>query len=381
MNDDFKPRWLDRLARLSWRYLLVLAAIYVTFVALGIVKVVVIPVILALFPASVLSPLVGRLKARGWSPLRATWTSILVVIPVLAIILGIAVPSIAGSTQQLGDDLGAATDSLTEWLSSGPLHLSQTDIQNYIDSARQSIQDNASTITSGVLGGATVAIEVITGIVLMILALFFFLKDGDRAVEGVLARTGNDARTRKAFEAAWGTLSSYVRGLVIVGTVDAIFIGIGLAIVGTPLVAALMILVFVGAFFPVIGAFLSGLVAVAVTLVNGGFGDALIILAIVIGVQQLEGHILYPIVFRRALALHPLVILLALSIGGVAFGIVGAFLAVPFAAVAVAVHQATSEDPDRTYVALLTDRPYGRSTPTEGSDEAGNDDEATSTST
>lgn len=360
MRDNPVPDWLDRLARVSWRYLLVLGAIYVTFLALGIVKVVVIPVILALFPATVLSPIVAALKRRGWSPLLATWAAILALIPVIGIIVALAVPSVAGSTDQLGQDLQAATDSVSEWLSSGPLGLSDTEIQNYLDSALQSIQDNASRITSGVLGGATVAIEVVTGAVLMVLAMFFYLKDGNRAVEGVLARSEQPERTRHALDAAWGTLSSYVRGLVVVGAVDATFIGIGLAIVGTPLVAVLMLLVFVGAFFPVIGAFVSGLVAVAVTFVNGGLGSALVILAIVVGVQQVEGHVLYPIVFRRALSLHPLVILLALATGGVAFGIVGAFLAVPIAAVAVSVHQAVSGHPDETYVALLTSRPYDR---------------------
>jgi predicted PurR-regulated permease PerM len=130
--------------------------------------------------------------------------------------------------------------------------------------------------------------------------------------------------------------------------------------VGVPLVIPLMMLVFFGSFFPVVGAFLSGSVAVAVAFVSGGVGDALVVLAVVVAVQQFEGHILYPIIFRRALSLHPLVILLAIGVGAVAFGIVGAFLAVPLTAVAVAVHQAVVEDPDSRVVALLTDRPYER---------------------
>ena len=374
MNEAHVPTWLHRMASLSWRYLLILAAIYITFLALGIVRVVVIPVVLALFPASVLSPLVMTLKRRGWSPLMATWGAILGVIPVIAVILAIAVPSVAGSTAQLGTDLEAATDSVADWLSTGPLKLSDTEIQGYVDSAIASIRENASGITSGVLGGATVAIHVVTGLVLMILALFFFLKDGDRAVQGVLSRSRDAERTGRGFEAAWRTLSSYVRGLMVVGAVDAVFIGIGLAVVGTPLIAVLMLLVFVGAFFPVVGAFISGLVAVAVTLVNGGVGSALLVLAVVVGVQQLEGHVLYPIVFRRALSLHPLVILLSLGIGGVAFGIVGAFLAVPIAAVAVSVHQAVSDDPDQSFVALLSSRPYEDDAAAEEIIEAGYND-------
>lgn len=351
---------LDRLAQLSWRYLFILAAIYVTFVALGIVQVVALPVILGLFTASVLSPIVGALKRRGWSPLLATWGAILAVIPVIALIVAVAVPSIAGSIDELGSDLDAAIDSVSTWLSDGPLQLSETEIQGYLDSALDSVRDNWSSITGGVLGGASVAVEVITGAVLVLLVTFFYLKDGDRAVEGFLARSPDRQRVGTALDAAWGTLSSYVRGLAIVGIVDATLIGIGLAIVGTPLVPVLMLLVFLGSFFPVVGAFISGLVAVLVTLVNGGPISALIILAVVIGVQQVEGNVIYPIVFRRALSLHPLVILLALSVGGVAFGLVGAFLAVPITAVAVSVHQSITERPDDSYVALLTDRPYER---------------------
>jgi predicted PurR-regulated permease PerM len=128
-------------------------------------------------------------------------------------------------------------------------------------------------------------------------------------------------------------------------------------------VLPLMTVVFIGGFFPIIGAFVSGLLAVAVSFVNGGLTDALIVLAVVIGVQQFEGNVLHPIVFKRALSLHPLVILLAIGVGGVAFGIVGAFLAVPFAGVAVAVEQAVRDDPDRSVVALLSSRPYARKAP------------------
>jgi predicted PurR-regulated permease PerM len=165
-------------------------------------------------------------------------------------------------------------------------------------------------------------------------------------------------RVEAALAAAWRTLSSYVRGLAMVGFIDGALIGVGLAIVGTPLVLPLAVLVFIGGFFPIVGAFVSGLVAVAVSFVNGGAGDAIIVLAIVVGVQQLEGHVLYPIIFKRVLALHPLVILLAIAIGGVAFGIVGAFLSVPLTAVAVSLHEALADDPDTSLVGLLGSRPY-----------------------
>ena len=357
MNDS-TPVWLKKAAAFSWRYLLVLAAAYITFRAVAVIKVVVLPILLGLFAASVLSPLVQRLKARGWSPALATWGTILGLVPVVAVLVLFLVPSFADGIEPLGDAVDESVQSATEWLSEGPLGLSQTDIERYIEDATAQIQDNAGAITTGVLGGATVAVEIITGLVLTLLVTFFYLKDGDRAYLGLLKRVPNPDRTRRGLEAAWRTLSGYVRGLAIIGLIDAIFIGIGLAIVGTPLVLPLMLLVFIGGFFPIIGAFISGLLAVAVSFVSGGATDALIILAVVVGVQQFEGNVLHPIVFKKALSLHPLVILLAIGVGGVAYGIVGAFLAVPLTGMAVAVQQAVSDDPESSVVNLLTDRPY-----------------------
>jgi predicted PurR-regulated permease PerM len=151
---------------------------------------------------------------------------------------------------------------------------------------------------------------------------------------------------------AWTTLNRYVKGLALVGLVDATAIAIGLLILDVPLVAPLSILVFLGAFLPVVGAFASGLFAVAVAGVNGGLTQALIVLAIVVAVQQLEGDVILPLIFGRAMQLHPLVILLAIAVGGVAFGIVGAFLSVPVAAVVVAVNQELSPDPDGSLISL-----------------------------
>lgn len=359
MSENPIPTWLNRATAFGWRYLLLLATVYVTFLALAFVDVVIIPIVLALFPTTVLSPIVMALKKRGWSPMAAVWGGILATIPMVGLIIGLAVPSFANGIAPLADDLSRATDEVVVWLEEGPLQLSDTDIQGYIDSAITSIRDNASSIIGGVLGGATAAVNIVTGLGLMLFAMFYFLRDGDRAYRAVLDRASNPEGLRRGFEAAWKTLSNYVRGLAVVGAIDAVFIGIGLAIMGTPLVVPLMILVFIGGFLPVVGAFLSGLLAVAVAFVNGGITDGLIILGVVIAVQQFEGNVLYPIVFKRALSLHPFVILIAISIGAVAFGLVGAFLSVPLAAVAVAVHQALTADPEDSLVVLLTDRPYG----------------------
>ncbi|MDH4118020.1 MAG: AI-2E family transporter [Acidimicrobiia bacterium] len=358
MSTEQPSRWLDRAASKAWRIIVVLALVYAAFRALGVVKVVALPVVLALFPASVLAPIVGYLKRRGWSPILATWGSLLAIVPIVWLVVRLAVPSFVQGIEPLVESVTAGVRSLNEWLADGPLHLSEADLDGYIESAIESAKENAGTIGEQILGGAHTVFEIVTGVILGMLTTFFFLKDGDRAYAGVLARVRNPDRAQQGYEAAWRTLSSYVRGLALVGLIDAVFIGIGLAIVGAPLVFPIMILVFMGGFFPVIGAFLSGSVAVAVAAANGGLGDGLIVLAVVIGVQQFEGHILYPIVFRKALSLHPLVIILALAVGGLAFGIIGAFLAVPITAMAVAVHQATAKNPDTSIVALLTSRPY-----------------------
>lgn len=371
MADAPTPGWLNRAAAFSWRYLLFLAAVYVTFEAIVIVKVVMLPIILGLFAASVLSPVVQRLKARGWSPALSTWGAILGLVPLVAGFVFLLVPSFADGIEPLGLALEESVQSATEWLSEGPLRLSETDIENYVDQAIEQIRSNAGAITTGVLGGATVAFEIVTGLVFTLLVSFFYLKDGDRAFRALLERVSDPERTRRGLEAAWRTLSGYVRGLALIGLIDAVFIGIGLALVGTPLVLPLMTVVFIGGFFPIIGAFVSGLLAVAVSFVNGGVTDALIVLAVVVGVQQFEGNVLHPIVFKRALSLHPLVILLAIGVGGVAFGIVGAFLAVPLTGVAVAVHQAVGVDADRSVVALLSSRPYERVPDAPASDDAG----------
>lgn len=349
---------LDRAAAFSWRYLLIIAAVYVTFYAVAVVKVVVIPLILALFLAAVLAPPVQWFKRRGWRPLLATWAGLLIVIPVIVGVGFLLVPSFVDGLAPLTEDFDEAVDAFSQWLEDGPLQLSQTEVQGYIDDAVEAFRANLGGLTSGIVGGAAVAVEVVTGAVLMLVATFFYLKDGDRAYAALLRRVSDPDRVRASLEASWSTLGAYIRGLAIIGVFDGLFIGIGLALVGAPLVLPLAVLVFFGAFFPIVGAFLSGLVAVAVVFVNGGLTDALIVLAIVLVVQQVEGDVLYPIIFRRSLSLHSLVIVMAIAVGGVAFGIVGAFLAVPLAAVVVAGYQAVATDPDRSVVALFRSPTY-----------------------
>lgn len=348
------PRWLRDAANVSWRLLVVGAAVYFGWQLLRDVSVVVLSAIIGLFPASLLWGPVQNLKGRGWPPILATWMVLLAAAMAVVGVGLVVVPELTEGLQPLGEDLAVAYENLVVWLSEGPLGLSEAEVQRYSDLLIEQLQQQAAGLGTGLLSGAVAVIEVVTGTILMLIVVFFVLKDGDRVasrLEDRLSPENADKLSRGA-RAAWTTLNRYVKGLAITGVVDATAIAIGLLIVGVPLVLPLSILVFMGAFFPLVGAFVTGLLAVAVALVNGGLTDGLIILGVVIAVQQLEGDIVMPLVFGRTMQLHPLVVLLAIAVGGVAFGIVGAFLAVPATAVIVAVDQELSARKDRSFISV-----------------------------
>jgi putative heme transporter len=194
-------------------------------------------------------------------------------------------------------------------------------------------------------------------VVLIIVLVFFFLKDGRRLWEWVLELFHEDRQPvlREVGARSWVALSSYVQGIFLVATIDTILIGTALLIAGVPVATPLIVLTFIAAFFPVIGAFVAGAAAVLVALVANGAPTALIILAVIVAVQQLEGNVFYPVVVGRRLNLHPVGILLALTAGGVLAGVAGAFLAVPIAAVTAAILEFTRERREaRQAAAVLT---------------------------
>ncbi|HEX2155025.1 MAG TPA: AI-2E family transporter [Acidimicrobiia bacterium] len=353
--DNHVPRWLRDSAAVSWRLLVVGAAVFFSWQVLQDVSVVVLSAVIGLFPASLLWGPVQNLKRRGWPPIVATWAVIVVGLMALVGVTLLVVPELIDGLEPLGADLAAAYESLIEWLSDGPFGLAPADVERYSDLLIEQLQSRVSGLGAGLLSGAAAVLEIITGLFLAVIVAFFVLKDGDRIARRVAERMSpaKADRFRRGGKAAWDTLSRYVKGLAIVGLVDSVAIAIGLLILGVPLVFPLAVLVFIGAFFPLVGAFISGLFAVAVALVNGGATDALIVFAIVVAVQQLEGDVILPLVFGRTLQLHPLVVLLAIAIGGVAFGIPGAFLAVPLAAVIMAVDQELSDEPEKSMVAVV----------------------------
>ena len=332
------PTSLEYAVGLTWRVLLLavgIVALAYVFLALRLVTV---PAVVALLLATLLEPPARRLRAHGWHPLLATWTVMLAALGTLVAIGVFVVPRVVDQFGEVGDNVQRAVDDIETWLVEGPIGLSQEDLETYVDAAVERVRGSASEIGSQVVSGAYLAVEIVAGLFLALVLTFFFVKDGDRLTRAVvdLLPDRREALARRLGRRIWSTLTAYVRGTAVVATVDAVVIAIGLVLIGVPLVLPLAVLTFIGGFFPLVGAVMAGLVAVLVALVSGGLTDALLAAGVVIVVQQVEGDVLQPVVMGRALQLHPVTILVALTAGAVLAGVLGAFLAVPITAVVAA---------------------------------------------
>ncbi|WP_241255555.1 AI-2E family transporter [Candidatus Protofrankia californiensis] len=319
----------------SWRLLVIGLAIYVLLLVVGRVRVVVIPVIAGLLISAMIYPTALGLRRRGVPRLASSFVT---VFGFLILVAGAGVGvgfNAANEFPNLSDQISKGVEQVRDYLQDGPLHLSKSQLDDLTNDITTALANNRGRLVSGVLSGATVAAEVITGILLTLFATFFFVHDGDRIWDWIVARfpSGSEERVRGAGREAWATITGYIRGTMFVALVDAIGITIGLLAVGVPLVAPLALLTFLGGFIPIVGATVAGVAAILVTLVSNGLVPALVILGVVLGVQQIEGHLLQPLVMRRAVRLHPLAIVISLSAGGVLAGIPGAVAAVPFVAV------------------------------------------------
>lgn len=351
MTRDSVPAWLVRWGDISWRLIAIGVVVYFGFKALTTISVVVLSVVVALFLAAVLWRPSNWLKDRGLPPALAALLTLAAAVAVIAGVVTLIVPQVADNFDTLSEDVGQMVDSVRVWLINGPLHLTDAEIDQYWENVTQWLQGTGG---QSIVGGAAAVLEGITGFFLAIIVTFFLLKDGRSIVDGLERRLSeeNANKVETGFRVGRTALAHYMGGIALVGLFDASLIAIALWILGTPLVIPLAVIVFFGAFIPLIGAFVSGLLAVAVAFVNGGLTDGLIVLAVVIGVQQFEGDVIMPLVFGQTLRLHPLVILLGVTAGGLAFGLFGAFLAVPLVAVAVAIHEAISDDPEAGLLSL-----------------------------
>ncbi len=344
---------LERAAGWAWRLLVCAAAVGATLFLLWYLKVIVLPAIIALTIAPALTPLAGRLRRLGLKR-AAPGLALSVGIIVVAGLVSLITVSVAQEYDELAASVRQGLDDVTEWLEGPPLNLSLEGDRSLAQSIRDSWDQTSGYLVSGFRSG----IAMVTGLVLAIALLYFILRDGRALWRGIVALAPPESRASvdHAGQRAWEVLGGYVRGTALIAAIDATLIGLGLWILGVPLVFALSVLIFLGAFIPFVGATLSGIVAVLVALADGGVTTALIALGIVLGVQVLEGNFLQPIIQSRTVDLHPAIILLAVAAGGALFGIVGAYLAVPITAVAIAVLSSLRTDAPEAVIPGSTGR-------------------------
>ncbi|HVV09075.1 AI-2E family transporter [Amycolatopsis sp.] len=328
------PRGLRVSAAYAWRFLLVIAALYVIIWLIGKLSVVVIPVSIALLISALLAPAVGRLVDVKVP--RGLATAIVLVggLAVLGGLLTFVIIQFTDGLPQLQTQLNNSLSQVRDWLIND-LHLRQEQIQQFIDNAIGYLQSHQAAITTNALTTAGTIGEILTGMLLTLFVTIFFLAGGEQ-IWGFLMRGAPRAirnRVDVAGRRGFASLVAYVRATAAVAVVDATGIGIGLWILQVPLAVPLATLVFLGAFIPILGAFVTGAIAVLIALVTKGFITALIALGVVILVMQLESHILQPLLLGRAVKLHPLAVVLSIAAGLVVAGIAGALLAVPLLAV------------------------------------------------
>jgi predicted PurR-regulated permease PerM len=297
--------------------------------------VVIVPVIVALLLAALLQPGAAALVRRGWPRGLAAFAMLLVGLAVVAGIITLVVERFtAGFTdlaEQVSEGIGQVQDFIVR-----TFPITQGQLEHAVAELQDTLVSNQDTLTTGAITTAATVGEVFTGIVLALFTLFFFLKDGRSIwlwLVGLFPRESR-AYLDEAARRAWRTLISYVRATAAVALVDALGIGIGLAILQVPLVIPLAALVFLGAFIPIIGSFLAGTVSVLVTLVAVGPIRALVALGIIVLIMQLEGHVMQPLLMGRAVSVHPLAVVLGIAAGLLVGGIFGALIAVPVIACA-----------------------------------------------
>jgi predicted PurR-regulated permease PerM len=326
-------------AVLSGQLLVIAAAVLVLGYVLSRFWSVLLPIILGLLLSTVLWPSVRFLRAHRWPPAAAAAVVVVGFLALLAGVILLIVPPVVDQSGELADRAGAGLTRLQQWLTGPPLNLGEDQIGEVIDSVVEGLKANTEQIAGSALGWVSSLGSGLVNAVLALILAFFFVKDGPKWLPWLTKQTGRSAgrHIARLSERSWEALSKFIRQQAFVGFIDAFFIGLGLWIVGVPLVLPLSVLTFFAAFVPYVGAFVAGGFAVLVALVSEGPTTALIVLGIVVLVQQLEGNVLEPVIQGRGFDLHPAVVILAVTAGGSLAGITGAFLAVPTAAVATTV--------------------------------------------
>ncbi|MEU3780172.1 AI-2E family transporter [Streptomyces sp900129855] len=322
-------------AEAGWRLLVLAGTVWILIKVISAVQLVVMAFVVALLLTALLEPTVARLKRVGVPGGPATALTAILGFVVIGLMGWFVTWQVMANIDNLSDQVQSGIDDLRRWLLNSPFHVTDKQINGIAKNLREAIGDNTDAITSVGLEGVTVVVEALTGILLAFFSTLFLLYDGKRIWEWTLKLVPAAARpgVAGAGPRAWATLTAYVRGTVIVALIDAIFIGLGIYFLDVPMAVPLAVFIFLFSFIPLVGAVASGALAVVVALVTQGVFTAVMTLAVVLAVQQIEGHILQPFILGRAVRVHPLAVVLSVAAGGMVAGIGGAIVAVPLVAV------------------------------------------------
>ena len=333
--DEAVPRSLRIAAAWSWRLIVVGTVAYVLLLLIDRFMILVAPLMIGLLLAGLLAPaLRWVLKLR----LNRSLATLVVLVAGLGVVGGtltLVVNQFLAGLNDLIDSAEAGVRELNRWMREGPLHFTDADFDHLLQEGQAWLGRNQAGLTQGALGAASATAQALTGMILALVATFFFLRDGNRIWRFMISILPAPARKPAAYagEGAWRSLTGYVRATVLVAFIDALGIGVGLWILDVPLAVPLAALVFLGAFVPIVGAFVSGTMAVVVAFVDDGLVKALLVLGVVLLVQQIEGNVLQPVIMSRAVKIHPLAVIVAVTGGILVGGIIGALVAVPLVAV------------------------------------------------
>jgi len=330
---------LRRIGEMCLWALVIGAAVVAALWLAARLRLVVLPVLLALLLATMLAPPARELKRRGWPDGVAALTVLVLAVTVLGTVITLVVPPAIDEVDQLDVGVSGGIEEVQRWLAGGPLGLSDAQLADALDRLQGQVRSNVDALTREAVTGALVVAEVLTGLVLALVLLFFFLKDGRdmwRWLAGLAPPARRDA-VREAGERAWAALGGFLRGQTIVALFDAVFIALALVLIGVPLVLPLALLAFFGAYVPVLGATIAGAAAALVALFAEGPIAALLVIGAILVVQQIEGNVLQPYVVGRSVDVHPVAILLGITAGAVLAGIIGAMVAAPIVAAGGAV--------------------------------------------
>lgn len=336
------------MGRWAWSLIGILLAAVAVFWLLGQLEVGVIPIMIAIIVCTILYPMKAALVRLRVPNGLAAAIMLLLGVGIVGGLLASVAPGIVVQISAVVSAASSGLQQLQRWLAGPPLNIDNEQLQEFIGQATAWLQSQASSIASGFVTGVSTIGTALVTMVMVLMLTFFFLKDGARFLPWLRAAAGRKAghHLGELLSRIWNTLGAFIRTQAVVGTIDAVLIGLGLIILQVPLALALMILTFLFSFIPILGAVVAGALAVLVALVSNGWTTALWVLLIVIAVQQIEGNVIFPVLQSRSVDVHPALSLVSVAIGGTTFGIVGAFLAVPVVATGLVVLRYLSEQID-----------------------------------